>query len=281
MFTKVMIGVARRRAKELIALDDGHRESSESWADLLRSCKRGGIRAPVLAVGDGALGFWKALRDVFADTKEQRCWWHKIGNVLAALPKSAHKDAKAALAEIYNAEDRDHAERAAKAFAAAYGAKWPKAVAKITNDLDVLLAFYDFPGEHWIHLRTTDENVKRFGGALRAMDWSWLVLAGLRSALVVSIRRRSAVFGRGQPCATRRWRGGRSPRRAQRALRFVVGAGDPGPKSGAWGWKPRRAGLPLGGLRVAPQWRHPCPLSSVLWLASRRPAAGRRSRPAR
>jgi putative transposase len=112
--------------------------------------------APVLAVGDGALGFWKALRDVFADTKEQRCWWHKIGNVLAALPKSAHKDAKAALAEVYNAEDRDHAEQAAKAFAAAYGAKWPKAVAKITNDLDVLLAFYDFPGEHWIHLRTTN-----------------------------------------------------------------------------------------------------------------------------
>ena len=81
---------------------------------------------------------------------------HKIGNVLAALPKSAHKDAKGALAEIYNAEDRDHAEQAAKAFAAAYGAKWPKAVAKITNDLDVLLAFYDFPGEHWIHLRTTN-----------------------------------------------------------------------------------------------------------------------------
>ena len=149
-------GVRADGAKELIALGEGHRESSESWADLLRSCKRCGMRAPVLAVGDGALGFWKALRDVFADTKEQRCWWHKIGNVLAALPKSAHKDAKAALAEIYNAEDRDHAEQARKAFAAAYGAKWPKAVAKITNDLDVPLAFYDFPGKHWIHLRTTN-----------------------------------------------------------------------------------------------------------------------------
>ena len=88
--------------------------------------------------------------------KEQRCWWHEIGNVLAAFPKSAHKDAKAALAEIYNAEDRDHAEQAAKAFAAAYGAKWPRAVAKITNDLDGLLAFYGFPGEHWVHLRTTN-----------------------------------------------------------------------------------------------------------------------------
>jgi putative transposase len=126
---------------------------------LHRSCKQRGMRAPVLAVGDGALGFWKAMRDVFADTKEQVCWWHKIGNVLAALPRSAHKDAKAALAELYNAEDRDHAEQAAATALghfAAYGAKWPKAVAKITNDLDVLLAFYDFPGEHWIHLRTTN-----------------------------------------------------------------------------------------------------------------------------
>ena len=110
----------------------------------------------MLAVGDGALGFWKAVRDVFPETREQRCWWHKIGNVLAALPKSAHPAAKKALAEIYNAEDRDHAVKAAKAFEADYGAKWPKAVAKIIDDLDVLLAFYDFPAEHWIHLRTTN-----------------------------------------------------------------------------------------------------------------------------
>ncbi len=152
----VMIGVRADGTKELIALDDGHRESSESWADLLRSAKRRGMRAPVLAVGDGALGFWKTLREVFPDTREQRCWWHKIGNVLAALPKSVHKDAKAALAEIYNAEDRKHAAKAASAFADLYGAKWPKAVAKITEDLDVLLAFYDYPAEHWVHLRTTN-----------------------------------------------------------------------------------------------------------------------------
>ncbi len=114
------------------------------------------MRAPVLAVGDGALGFWKALREVFPDTREQRCWWHKLGNVLAALPKSAHPGAKAALAEIYNAEDKTHAQAAAKAFAADYSAKFPKAVAKIIDDLDVLLAFYDFPAEHWIHLRTTN-----------------------------------------------------------------------------------------------------------------------------
>src|SRR3954454_17739491 len=105
----VMIGVRADGRKELVALADGFRESSESWADLLRDGKRRGMAAPVLAVGDGALGFWKALREVFPDTREQRCWWHKLGNVLAALPKSAHPGAKAALAEIYNAEDRDHA----------------------------------------------------------------------------------------------------------------------------------------------------------------------------
>jgi putative transposase len=152
----VMIGVRADGKKELVALADGFRESSESWADLLRSCKRRGMRAPVLAVGDGALGFWKAIRDVFPDTREQRCWWHKIGNVLSALPKSAHPSAKAALAEIWGAEDKTHALAAAKAFAADFSAKFLKAVAKITDDVDVLLAFYDYPAEHWVHLRTTN-----------------------------------------------------------------------------------------------------------------------------
>jgi transposase-like protein len=152
----VIIGVRADGTKELVALADGHRESTESWADLLRSCKRRGMAAPVLAVGDGALGFWAAVRDVFPETREQRCWFHKIANVLNCLPKSAQPGAKAALAEIWNAEDRQHAEQAAKVFAADYGVKWPKAAAKITEDLDVLLAFYDYPAEHWIHLRTTN-----------------------------------------------------------------------------------------------------------------------------
>src|SRR6476620_10372171 len=152
----VMIGVRADGSKELVALADGFRESSESWADLLRWCRRRGMTAPVLAVGDGALGFWKAVRDVFPATAEQRCWWHKIGNVLAALPKSVHPAAKRALAEIYQAEDKTHATVAAKAFAIEFGTKWPKAAAKISDDLDVLLAFYDFPAEHWIHLRTTN-----------------------------------------------------------------------------------------------------------------------------
>jgi transposase-like protein len=152
----VMIGVRADGRKELVALADGYRESTESWADLLRDCRRRGMRAPVLAVGDGALGFWGALREVFPETREQRCWFHKIANCLGALPKSAHPGAKKALAEIWNAEDKTHALKAVKAFEATYGAKHPKAVAKVLDDLDELLAFYDYPAEHWIHLRTTN-----------------------------------------------------------------------------------------------------------------------------
>ena len=152
----VMIGVRADGRKELIALADGYRESTESWADLLRDCARHGMRAPMLAIGDGALGFWGALREVFPEAREGRCWFHKTANVLAALPRSAQPGAKEALAEIWGAEDKDHAHAAVKAFQAAYGAKFPKAVAKITDDLDQLLAFYDYPAEHWVHLRTTN-----------------------------------------------------------------------------------------------------------------------------
>jgi transposase-like protein len=152
----VMIGVRADGRKELISLTDGYRESTESWADLLRDCKRRGMGAPVLAAGDGALGFWGALREVFPQTRAQRCWFHKIGNVLSALPKSAHPGAKKALAEIWNAEDKRHALAAVTAFDAAYGAKFPKAAAKITEDVEELLAFYDYPAEHRIHLRTTN-----------------------------------------------------------------------------------------------------------------------------
>jgi transposase-like protein len=152
----VMIGVRADGRKELVALADGYWESTESWADLLRSCRRRGMAAPALAVGDGALGFWKAVREVFPATREQRCWFHKEANVLAALPKSAHPAALAAIKEIYNAEDIDKAQIAIKAFEIDYGAKYPKAVAKIVDDADVLLEFYKYPTEHWIHLRTTN-----------------------------------------------------------------------------------------------------------------------------
>jgi transposase-like protein len=152
----VMIGVRADGRKELIALADGYRESAESWADLLRDCARRGMRAPVLAVGDGALGFWNGLREVFPQAREGRCWFHKTANVLAALPKSAHPGAKKGLAEIWGAEDKPHALAAVKAFEAAYGAKFPKATAKITDDVQELLAFFDYPADHWVHLRTTN-----------------------------------------------------------------------------------------------------------------------------
>ncbi|MEW2303923.1 IS256 family transposase [Streptomyces sp. NPDC006655] len=152
----VVIGVRADGTKELVAMADGYRESSESWAALLRDCARRGMRPPVLAVGDGALGFWKALCEVFPDTREQRCWVHKTANVLDAMPKSAQPAAKKAIQDIYNAEDREHAEQAIQTFAKLYGAKFPKAIKKITDDQDVLLEFFDYPAEHWIHLRTTN-----------------------------------------------------------------------------------------------------------------------------
>jgi putative transposase len=130
----VLLGVRADGRKELIALDAGYRESGESWANLLRDCALRGMRAPVLAVGDGALGFWKALREVFPATRAQRCWVHKTANVIDALPKSAQPAAKAALAEIWSAEDKNHAETALAAFAKQYSAKFPKAVAKLTDD---------------------------------------------------------------------------------------------------------------------------------------------------
>lgn len=152
----VLMGVRADGTKELIAMSDGYRESSEAWAGLLRDCARRGMRAPVLAVGDGALGFWNALSEVFPMTRHQRCWVHKTANCLDALPKSAQPAAKRAIQEIYNAEDKEHAARAVAAFAKQYGAKYPKVVRRITDDEDELPAFFDYPAEHWIHLRTTN-----------------------------------------------------------------------------------------------------------------------------
>lgn len=152
----VLMGVRADGSKELIALAEGLRESTESWADLLRDCRRRGMRDPELVVGDGAMGLWRALAEVFPQARHQRCWVHKTRNVVNALPKSAQSSAKKALQEIYNAEDRDHAEKAVKDFGRTYGVKWPKAVKKITDDVDELLAFYDFPAQHWVHLRTTN-----------------------------------------------------------------------------------------------------------------------------
>jgi putative transposase len=152
----VLIGVRADGTKELVAVADGERESGDAWAELLRDCRRRGMRAPVVMVGDGALGLWRALREIFPATREQRCWVHKVANVLNALPKSVHAGARRALNEIIQAEDRAHAERAIEALVSDYGAKWPKAVAKVVDDRNALLAFFDYPAEHWLHLRTTN-----------------------------------------------------------------------------------------------------------------------------
>src|SRR5882757_1543297 len=198
----VMIGVRADGRKELIALADGFRESAESWADLLRSCRRRGMTAPMLAVGDGALGFWKAIREVFPATREQRCWFHKHANVLAVLPKSGHSGALSAMREIYNAEDIDYAQVAIKAFEIDYGAKYPKAVAKIVDDADVLLEFYKYPAEHWIHLRTTNPIVI-WSSRMSVFDvrhgvtWSLVLLSGrgyLQPSSWQSLRRKSACY---------------------------------------------------------------------------------------
>lgn len=155
----VMIGARLDGTKELVSLVDGYRESSENWASLLRDLKKRGMRAPELAVGDGALGFWSALRDAFPETRAQRDWVHKTGNVLDSMPKSPksiHSRAKAAIKEITEAEDKKHAEKAIETFAGEFGVKWPKAVAKIVDEKEALLTFYDYPAEHWRHPRTTN-----------------------------------------------------------------------------------------------------------------------------
>jgi transposase-like protein len=154
--TLVMIGVRPDGTKELIAVEDGYRESAESWKTVLRDLKRRGMRAPVVAVGDGALGFWVAVRDVWPKTREQRDWFHKLGNILDKLPKRLQPRVKVALHEVMYAEARDQAREAAQRFAAEYGSKYPKAVTTLEQDADALLTFFDFPAEHWKHLRTSN-----------------------------------------------------------------------------------------------------------------------------
>jgi len=152
----VLVGVRADGRKELVAVGDGYRESEESWSEVLRDLKRRGMRAPVLAVGDGALGFWGALREVFPEAREQRCWVHKIARVLDALPKSLQPKAKAGLHEIMNAEHREAAEAAVDRFLETYGTKYPKATEKLVKDREALLAHFEYPAEHWLHLRTTN-----------------------------------------------------------------------------------------------------------------------------
>jgi transposase-like protein len=153
----VLMGATEDGRKELIAIADGYRESEQSWKALLLDVKsRGLVVDPKLAIGDGALGFWKALAQVYPATREQRCWVHKTANVLDKLPKRLQPEAKEKLHAIWMAPTRAEAERAFDLFLATYEAKYDKATACLAKDRDVLLTFYDFPAEHWRHLRTTN-----------------------------------------------------------------------------------------------------------------------------
>jgi|SRR5882672_8570661 len=153
----VLMGATADGKKELIAIEDGFRESEQSWRGLLLDCKARGLTLdPKAAVGDGALGFWKALPQVYATTREQRCWVHKTANVLDKLPKSLQPKAKEMLHDIWQAATRKDADKAFDLFVATFEAKYPKATECLSKDRTELLVFYDFPAEHWIHLRTTN-----------------------------------------------------------------------------------------------------------------------------
>jgi transposase-like protein len=154
----VLIGADASGRKELLAIEDGYRESAQSWRELLLHLRdeNGLALAPELATGDGALGFWQALHEVWPKTRQQRCWVHKTANVLNVLPKSVHGKAKQDLHSIYEAESRKEAEDAFDRFVAKYRAKYDKAAACLAKDRESLLAFYDFPAEHWKHVRTSN-----------------------------------------------------------------------------------------------------------------------------
>jgi putative transposase len=153
----VIIGVTEHGRKELVAVEDGHRESEASWTSVLTDLRERGLgTGPKLAIGDGALGFWKALRKTWPDVAEQRCWVHKTANVLNQLPKSMQPQVKTELQNIWMAETREAAHAALDRTLKRFDAKYPKAMERLRKDRDALLAFYDFPAEHWVHIRTTN-----------------------------------------------------------------------------------------------------------------------------
>jgi transposase-like protein len=152
----VVLGVTVDGTKELISIHDGERESEQSWRELLIDLKHRGLEPPNLAVGDGAMGFWSAVTKIYPETRQQRCWFHKMGNVLNKIPKSMQPAVKSALQQIWMAKTKEDAYKAFDKFEKMYGSKYPKAVECLSKDKDELLTFYDFPALHWSHIRTTN-----------------------------------------------------------------------------------------------------------------------------
>ena len=214
----VIIGVNARGEKHLLTVEDGVRESTQSWREVLLDLKRRGLaEAPKLAVGDGATGFWEALEEVSGSTRAQRCWVHKTRNVLNCLPKSSQAKAKQRLQEIWMAETREKAEEAFDWFLDAYEAKYPKATNCLRKDREELLAFYDFPAEHWVHLRTTNPIESTF---------STIRHRTARTKGCVSRNTMLAMIFKLGTCAQRRWRrlrGFDKVAKVIRDVRFVDG----------------------------------------------------------
>ncbi len=207
--TLVLIGVREDGSKELIAVEDGYRESKESWLSVLRDLAARGVEAPLLAVGDGALGFWAALREVWPESKEQRCWVHRLANVLDKLPKRLQPRAKSQLHEIFKAETKEIAEEQLAKFVKEYEDKYPKAVASLLRDREKLLTFYDFPAAHWQSIRST--NVIESAFATVRLRQRVTKGAGTRTRGLTMAFQLLAM-------AEKRWRKIRSPHLAQQVL---------------------------------------------------------------
>jgi putative transposase len=216
----VVIGADERGRKELVGLTDGYRESEQSWRELLVGLRHRGLElGPELAIGDGNLGFWKALRQVYGAAREQRCWVHKTANVLNKLPKGVQAKAKQHLHAIWMAETRAAAEAAFDHFVDAYAAKYDKAVACLVKDRETLLTFYDFPAEHWKHVRTTNPVESTFA-TVRLRTTKTKGCLSRRTALTMVFRLCQS--------AQRRWRRLDGPARLTevvRGVRFVDGEG--------------------------------------------------------
>ena len=229
----VLIGVNERGQKRFLAIEDGVRESKQSWLDLLRDLKeRGLVMAPQLAVGDGALGFWAALEEIFPGTRQQRCWVHKTANILNYLPKSLQARAKAGLHDIWMAETKVKAETAFNRFVTNYDAKYPKATECLVKDRAALLAFYEFPAEHWIHIRSSNviessfatirhrtdrtkgcltrdgmlamiyklgQSAERHWRRLRGFEWLAKVVAGVKFSDGIEVKEEMRIRAKNQP----------------------------------------------------------------------------------
>ncbi len=207
--TLVLIGVREDGKKELVAVEDGYRESTESWLSVLRGLHDRGLEAPLLAIGDGALGFWKALREVWPQTKEQRCWVHRTANVLDKFPKRLQPRAKKHLHEIFQAETKEAAEEQVQSFVKEYTDRYPKAVASLMKDEEKLLTFYDFPAAHWRTIRST--NVIESAFATVKLRQRVTKGAGSRTRGLTMAYQLLAM-------AEKRWRAIRSPHLVQRLL---------------------------------------------------------------